>query len=64
MLPAINRARGIVKASMVVAFISAVERNLLHLDLHPSGSDPFAEALVAEHLQRAVQSEEGNCGEQ
>jgi hypothetical protein len=59
MLPAIDRARGIVKASMVLAFISAVERNLLHLELHQGGSDRFADALVTEHLQRAVQSEEG-----
>jgi hypothetical protein len=59
MLPAIDRVRGIVKASMVLAFISAVERNLLHLELHQGGGNRFADALVTEHLQRAVQSEEG-----
>ena len=58
-LPTINRTRGTVKASLVLAFISAVERNLLHLEFHRNGADPFAEALVVEHLQRAVQSGEG-----
>jgi hypothetical protein len=59
MIPAIGSARGTVKASLVLAFISAVERNLLHLGLNPGAGDPFLDAAVAEHLQRAVQTEEG-----
>jgi len=56
-LPMVLRTAGIVKASLFVAFISAVERNLLHLTLHDRRDTPFAHAFVAEHLARALQGE-------
>jgi len=60
MLPAIDQTRGIVKAAMVLAFVSAVEQNLLHLILRNGfGDAPFADALVAEHLRRALHGDGG-----
>jgi hypothetical protein len=55
MLPAIFTKLGIVKAAMFVAFVSAVEQNLLHLALQEAPfQDSMGYALIADHIRRAL----------
>ena len=56
MLPYVCRNLGLVKAAMFVAFVSAVERNLLHFDFSgTSAKGPIGYDLLADHLRRALE---------